>query len=90
MLLWQVLNSIVLLFVFIQNRAERKELRRRANQLDIREELHQVVKQLNRKAIHDDKRLREAVEHLIARLENDPLASERFIVDITALKEKIR
>jgi hypothetical protein len=90
LLAWSVLQSIAILALFMQNRKERNELRIRTRTLDIRDELHQVVQQLNRKAIHDDQRLREAVEQLIARLEADPLTASRYMVDLTALKHKIR
>lgn len=87
---WLIINTGATVVGIAMFTVVRRQFSKRSTDLDIKDQLHFVVQRLDREAIHRDRELREAVELLIKRLEADPLTRERHIIDITAIKDRLR
>jgi hypothetical protein len=90
MLVWMVILTMAVVGIALLGIRAKQMLQRRTAELDLAAMLHHITRMVDRKALHHDRELREAVERFIARCKADPVTADRMFLNITELENALK
>ena len=89
-LLWLVMLTMAVVGIALLGIRAKRVLEQRNAELDLAGMLIHITRMVDRKAIHQDRELRQTIERFIARCKADPITADRMCLNIIELENALK